>query len=200
MILADGSVVPYGPGSPDAHTAVRLTSVVQLPRSIVWPGEYITCRVADVFPADSLIALEPFVGPDAVAVWPPPDVVQAVGHSIALENNTNAPVVVDRLAHICRLSSTYCPPTTPIALPSAPARPSHSHTPVSWFSDAIQVDPDGQLSTAYCLRFRALLRDIVFDPDYPGYNGARGRFCAVINMGKTLSPQHKGRLPLYGRD
>ena len=40
----------------------------------------------------------------------------------------------------------------------------------------------------------------VFDSHLPGYNGAFGPNEAVVNMGPTLPPQRKGRLPLYKKD
>ena len=34
----------------------------------------------------------------------------------------------------------------------------------------------------------------------PKYNGASGKIEAVVNIGPTLPPQHKGRLPQYNRN
>ena len=42
--------------------------------------------------------------------------------------------------------------------------------------------------------------DDVFNPEYPGYNGAVGPFEATVNMGPVLPPQRKGRLPQYARN
>ena len=40
----------------------------------------------------------------------------------------------------------------------------------------------------------------LFDPDFPGYNGAAGPIKAVVNMGPVQPPQRKGRIPQYSRD
>ena len=39
----------------------------------------------------------------------------------------------------------------------------------------------------------------VFNPSISKYNGASGKIEAVVNMGPTLPPQRKGRLPQYNR-
>ena len=42
--------------------------------------------------------------------------------------------------------------------------------------------------------------DIVFDPNFPGYNASAGDFKAVVNMGPVQPPQCKGHLPQYSRN
>ena len=39
----------------------------------------------------------------------------------------------------------------------------------------------------------------MFNPSIPKYNGASGNIQAVVNIGPTLPPQRKGRLPHYNR-
>ena len=42
--------------------------------------------------------------------------------------------------------------------------------------------------------------DKVFSPHISKYNGASGNIEAKVNMGPTLPPQRKGRLPHYNRE
>ena len=69
-------------------------------------------------------------------------------------------------------------------------------------SASVQVDPDTILPQAVSADFNSLLReyDSVFDPQFPGYNGAAGPYKAKVNMGPVEPPQRKGRLPQYARD
>ena len=59
-------------------------------------------------------------------------------------------------------------------------QPSH---PVS----AIQVDPDSILPASTTSQFRQLHDQYqdVFNPQYEGYNGAAGKYEAVVNMGSS---------------
>ena len=64
------------------------------------------------------------------------------------------------------------------------------------------IDPDGCLYQDTCDKFIALNLefDDVFNPSISKYNGASGKIEAVVNIGPTLPPQHKGRLPQYNRN
>lgn len=74
--------------------------------------------------------------------------------------------------------------------------------------DSDSPDPDTTLPgpdmVAQTVRadFQSLLTeyDTVFDPQFPGYNGAAGAYKAKVNMGPVEPPQRKGRLPQYARD
>jgi len=64
------------------------------------------------------------------------------------------------------------------------------------------VNPDGILSADEGAKFRSLLNtyDDVFNPELSHYNGKSGACFVEVNMGSTPPPQHKGRIPFYGRD
>ena len=66
----------------------------------------------------------------------------------------------------------------------------------------VKVDPDGMLTVEQRDKFKKLHKDYaqVFDSRTLGcYNGESGPLEVVINMGPTLPPQRKGRMPLYSR-
>ena len=66
----------------------------------------------------------------------------------------------------------------------------------------MSLDPDNLFTPDMRTKFSALLEEYhsVFDPNFPGYNGAAGPFTAKVNMGPVEPPQRKGRLPQYARD
>ena len=88
-----------------------------------------------------------------------------------------------------------CDMTTPSPSPSLPRPASTS------LSTHVSLDPDNLLTPDMRSKFSALLDEyhIVFDPLFPGYNGAAGPFTAKVNMGPVEPPQRKGRLPQYAR-
>ena len=68
--------------------------------------------------------------------------------------------------------------------------------------EKVVIDPDKRLSKNQQSQFQVLhdkYRD-VFDKTSLGlYNGASGPLKVVINMGPTMPPQRKGRMPVYNR-
>ena len=68
-------------------------------------------------------------------------------------------------------------------------------------STSVCLDPDSILPARIYTEFESLHAryDIVFDPNFPGYNASAGDFKAVVNMGPVQPPQRKGRLPQYSR-
>ena len=64
------------------------------------------------------------------------------------------------------------------------------------------LDPDGCLDQDTRDKFMAvnLEFDDVFNPSISNYNGTSEKIEAVVNIGPTLPPQRKGRLPQYNRD
>ena len=69
------------------------------------------------------------------------------------------------------------------------------------FSASVVVDPDSSLPPEVCDEFRehSFELDDVLSPSISKYNGASGKIEAVVNMGPTLLPQRKRRLPQYNR-
>ena len=70
------------------------------------------------------------------------------------------------------------------------------------FSNNVSVDPDQRLPDTIRSQFHALhlKYDDVLNPAISKYNGASGKIEAFFNVGTTLPPQRKGRLPQYNRN
>ena len=69
------------------------------------------------------------------------------------------------------------------------------------FSKNVTVDPSHCLLDTIRNQFHSLHLeyDDVFNPAVSKYNGASGKIEAFVNIGPTLPPQRKGRLPQYNR-
>ena len=81
--------------------------------------------------------------------------------------------------------------------PPVPIRKTHT-----LHSQTIVTDPENTLPGNIVNQFHELHRefDHVFEPAFPGYNGAVGPLQSVVNMGPVQPPQRKGRVPQYSRN
>ena len=71
----------------------------------------------------------------------------------------------------------------------------------SLYSSPVVLNPDGILSPEEAAKFTSVLKsyDDVFNPAISTYNGKSGKCFVEVNMGPQPPPQHKGRVPFYGR-
>ena len=135
--------------------------------------------------------------------WRLPSITNIVANKVRIPNNTNHPIQIKRNEHICDITTVFSPPSNKVNdthIPPPIAR--HTHTKSTIYSQSVSVDPDKQLPAEYRQAFVDLNRefDDVFSDTLEGYNGFYGDFKATVNMGPTLPPQRKGRLPQYNRD
>ena len=201
--------------APSRHTrqpSVRRTQSFLLRnpnRTVVLPGEYVQFSTPSDADADTLWALEPRLDcPSNMPrkpedAWPPPQQIQSVDHVVRISNLTDSPILLKSGEQVCQvrhilpveISTPTSPPTTSRAASPSPAicKP---------FSPRVVVDPDGCLDQDTRDKFIALNLefDDVFNPSISKYNGASGKIEAVVNIGPTLPPQRKGRLPQYNRN
>ena len=214
QVVIGGSEIVYYGSQRDASAAVRRTQafVLRAPpkMSVVLPGEYVELRTPPDTDPDAVWALEPRLdaptndGCDIESAWPCPQEIQSIGHCLRVHNNTGIPIKLRRSEHMCQIRPVIAvapePPTaSPNSNTSTTVKAPHHMSP---FSSQVSVDPDNCLSPEIRDKFRAanLQFDSVFNPKVPRYNGASGKIEAVVNMGPTLPPQRKGKLPSYNRD
>ena len=208
VTLGDGTKYNYGSTAPtEANTAARRAFVLRAPTPshTIWPGDFLEIQLPDGFPADSEYAIEPRTDAPSARrlklshVWPPPNIVSSVAGRIRIPNTSSVPHTLKRNEHFCQASPVFEP--TEEAIPS----PSHSLLPpqpsTTRHSSPVQIDPDNLLPQKTRVQFQSLLKeyDVVFDPNFKGYNGAVGPFMVKVNMGPVEPPQRKGRLPQYAR-
>ena len=114
--------------------------------------------------------------------------------------NTDTPIIVksgEHLGHVRQVMPVVRGTTSPVTAPTANVGP----TPCKPFSKHEILDPDCCLYPAIRDKFRTLHQefDNVFNPAISKYDGASGHIEAVVDIGPTLPPQRKGRLPQYNR-
>ena len=210
IILADGTKYFYGP-QPKTHSTqnIRRTHILRAPSSstTIWPGDFLELTLpADIDDPDITFALEPRTdAPIAKActppnMWPRPAPIRSVAGKIRVPNLMDEPLVLKRHEQFAQIRAMFTPslqsnPSPPAITACAP----HSNRQ---FSSSVNLDPDHTLSPDHRQHFQDLMQeyDEVFDPKFPGYNGAVGPFEAVVNMGPVQPPQRKGRLPQYAHD
>ena len=211
--ISGTEIISYS--SPSRHTrqpSVRRTQSFLLRnpnRTVVLPGEYVQFSTPSDADSDTLWALEPRLDcPSNMPrkpedAWPPPQQIQSVDHVVRISNMTDSPILLKSGEQLCQVrhilpvdaSTSTSPPTTSRAASPSPAicKP---------FSPRVVVDPDGCLDQDTRDKFIALNLefDDVFNPSISKYNGASSKIEAVVNIGPTLPPQCKGRLPQYNKN
>ncbi|CAH3032666.1 unnamed protein product [Porites lobata] len=210
IVIGGSDVIHYGTAS--KHTtqpAVRRTQSFLLrnpQRTVILPGEYVQLDTPCDSDPDTLWALEPRLDcPSntplkAEGAWPPPQQVLSVDHAVRITNTTDSPILLRTGEQLCHVRHVI--PVDSIDTTSAPtSTATTAPTCCQPFSTNVILDPDGCLDEDIRDKFRALNLefDDVFNPTISKYNGASGTIEAVVNIGPTLPPQRKGRLPQYNR-
>ena len=178
-------------------------------RTVVLPGEYVQFSTPADADSDTLSAFEPRLDcPSNMPrkpgdTWPPPQQIKSVDHAVRVSNMTDSPILLKSGKQLCQVrhilpveaSTSTSPPMTCGAASPSPAI-------YKLFSPRVIVDPDGCLDQDTRDKFIVLNLefDDVFNPSISKYNGASGKIEAVVNIGPTLPPQRKGRLPQSNRN
>ena len=205
---AGDSAVSVKPAARRAHCTLRASPSAQT----LWPGEYLELDVPDFTP-DSQVAVEPTIcSPrpgDPDSTWPHPTVTQLVSSKIRVPNLSDSPVHIRPHSHLCKVYSVSTPGASdssvldgqsPTQVKVEPQLAPH-HPPLASIA-AVQIDPDSILSGAMRSEFAAVTSEhsSVFDPVFPGYNGAKGHIEGIVNIGPVQPPQSPGRVPQYERN
>ena len=185
--------------------------IIRSPKSstTVWPGEFVEVQLPKEC-NDEEYAIEPRTDSRINSkcttlsdIWPPPFITHSIDNTIRIPNLSDSPIVLSKNDQFCQAraihidSNSYDGPIPP--LPS----PNILHTPSALpYHSNVTLNPDNIMPQSDNDKFKSLLNDFdhVFDPKIKGYNGAMGMIKAKVNMGPTLPPQRKGRLPQYNRD
>jgi hypothetical protein len=164
----------------------------------IWPGDFLEIDIPPEY-NNVDIAVEPRLQKPSVRDWPTPFVVTPICGKIRIPNVTTQPVVLHKHEHFGQLQHTVDPP--PSLHISVPVNQPATHISPHFSSD-IKLDPDKIMPPDIRSQFNNLHDeyDHVFDPAIKRYNGSAGPVTAVVNMGPTLPPQRKGRVPQYSRD
>ena len=174
--------------------------------TVILPGEALQVPVPAYLLGDKVntVAVEPRYDNSIVlpSTFPVPSICSVEDGSISLKNTSQVPVIVKKNEHLCKIQ----PPVPESEMPQLSqivTPPTLATKKVVKFSEPVQVNPDGTVLTPeFTQKFRSLVEkfDDVFNPAISKYNGKSGKCQVEVNMGPNPPPQHKGRVPFYGRD
>lgn len=203
MIVIGGKTkVFYNEGISHEHKVRRAQSFVlrgPAHRTVILPGEFILLETPKDVPSDIICAVEPRFD-NASPNWIIPQEIQTVDHTVSLKNVTTEPVIINKNAHVCQIRSVINVDDIQSNIRNSSICDSpvvkSSNTP---YSSTISIDPDNIVSADIKVKCKEIHQkyDHVFNPDIGKYNGASGNIQGNVNMGPTLPPQRKGRLPQY---
>ena len=128
----------------------------------------------------------------------------SVGGEFVSSNKIDLPINIPKHKHICQVRAiTQDMHTISNQNQSVVSSPNKIlNSSCNDIYKQISIDPQNYMDRGLYSKFEKLHAkyNTVFDSHLPGYNGAFGPNEAVVNMGPTLPPQRKGRLPLYKKD
>lgn len=198
--IKDTYTITYGRGDTNSNPCkIRRAHVLRAPPrgALLWPGDFIDITVPKEL-TDLDVSLEPRYDSKANkhSNWLKPDILPTVGCHIRIVNTSSMPQKLTKNEHFGQVLPVMPPCDKAYDIPCAVNLVSKSDT------DTIKLDPDSTMPLEFRTKFQSVLAEFqdVFANDIPGYNGAKGPLKAVINMGPTLPPQRKGRVPMYSHN
>lgn len=214
QLIIDGTeFVPYDPVRKTKSNQVsRVTqfTVHSAVRQIILPGQSGTFPLPGV-PNDESVLIEARwdshcnkTATKDSELWPSPQIVSVSGGSVQLSNDTSQPITVNKAEHICQIHPEVKVNIESLVQDESPPTLVNATTHVrkSDYSSNVNVNPDKVLTSAEEHPFKVLLKtyENVFSPVTSHYNGKMGPCHVEVNMGESLPPQRKGRVPFYSRD
>ncbi len=147
--------------------------------------------------------------------WISPEIVHCVDGRVRVTNSSELPVVIEAnqvIANTTTVSDTYMPELASDT--SSPIRDQAKHniapvtTPVAPGTESniinkVKFNPQCQsIDSTWKVRFNKLHLEhaAVFGDDLPGYNGKFGPVTAFVNVGESLPPQRRGKIPQYSKN
>ena len=159
----------------------------------LFPNDYLDVKCTDT-PKDSTYLIDPAVDND----WITPDIALSVDGNIRIRNNSCLPVKLCKNETIASiLNVTDSCPSYQFDSNSEKCEPA----PQKIYD--IKFNPQNMdLDNTWYQKFQNLHEKykIVFGSDLPGYNGKFGNISAYVNIGDSLPPQRKGKIPQYSRN
>lgn len=212
-IIVDGhDVIKYDPVRKLNHNAAcRVTSftIQSEARQVLLPGESGLFSVKGVVGDRQEVVVEPrwdssinkSANKDS-RLWPSPKVVPVINNTVSLVNTSSEPVIVKKAEHIAHIQPQVSPEVKSVGNVETSVIPNLPPKKTSDYSANVVLNPDNMLPPSIESSFKQLLKeyDEVFNPAISVYNGKRGKCVVEVNIGKSLPPQRKGRLPFYSRD
>jgi len=182
----------------------------------LFPSEFvdIACNNTQI---DGTVFVEPFND------WMSPRIHHSVDGKIRLTNSSPVPVTLESdqvIAASTTISDVYLqdpssenestkgivqsvPLVNPTETQSVIPSPLEASNPVSTNLSKIKFNPQNQsIDKAWKPKFNKLHLEhaSIFYDNLPGYNGKFGSIFAYVNIGDSLPPQRRGKIPQYSRN
>ena len=183
-----------------AHTS-KVSCILKSPkRSCILPGESIYLPLPEELKSEEYVALEPRYLKNEPTDWLQCSIRAPTEGLIEVENSSDEPVILGKHVQFCQVRAVTDVSESEDA--SYPRPPKSKSSSSELYSSEIQLDPSGSLPSPILDQFHALHKeyDDVFSDKLGCYNGYSGEFYHTINVGSTLPPQRRGRIPIYNRD
>ena len=180
-----------------------LRVILRVPRkTCLLPGEDISMKLPDDLLSHE-VAVEPrVISPSFTMVpnWLKCEIMKPdADGKITMTNSSSEPLLLKKHEQLCQVRPVTDATTQNQPVPATKILPSNkSNNP---YSSTVSIDPSNILSVAERNDFKNInqMYDDVFSDSIGCYNGASGPFTHIINMGPSLPPQRRGRVPLYNR-
>lgn len=164
----------------------------------LFPNEFIDARCNNTH-LDSTVVLTP----SKESPWVDPQVSHSVEGMIRITNTTLLPISLKQSQCLASVTSLSDAP-----IPDIPSSNDFTHLSQpasvaikSSFAD-VKINPQNlHIDSEWITKFKSLHGKFshVFNNDLPGYNGKFGVITAFVNVGDSLPPQRKGKIPQYSR-
>ena len=190
-----------------AHSSALKVAV----RTCILPGEKIKLELPDSLRTKDYVAVEPRTTvPKDMPDWVGCHIVapDAEGN-IELTNTTDEPVLLSKHTQVAQVRATteYSPvdikPSVRVQHVQADTKSTKTQTVKAECKPSRTIDLESKLlSKEQKVLFKQIHEefDAVFQPGIGCYNGHSGKFSHTINMGSSLPPQRKGRIPNYSKE
>jgi hypothetical protein len=177
--------------------------------TVILPGETASFQLPGHLSKENTVTVEPRFDNNyqksLTYPWPCPKVYSVIDGEITIPNTSSDPIPIKKNQHVCNIQlevpSDISRAIVEKAVSSVPSS-SHPAKKTTPYSTPVKLNPDGVLTSEETAKFNSLLQqyDEVFNPKISRYNQKSGQCFVEVNMGPNPPPQHKGRVPFYGRN
>lgn len=198
----------HSKGTPSANTSRCTAVILRVPnRTTILPGECIEMNVPAQLACEESLAVEPRTSAPSMSsskqsqLWLSYDIVNVTDGTIKIRNSSAEPIPLKKHEQICQIRPMIPQSETPEDVYDESQSVPNFISVATSSADKVNIDPSGMLSVDERKLFQDTTKkhSSVFDSQLGCYNGFNGTYENVINMGPTLPPQRKGRIPQYNR-
>ena len=173
----------------------RVVSAAICPSSTtLFPSDYV-----DVVCSNNLPDTQVLLQPSEENKWIKDNVTYSINGKIRVVNDSPLPVKIDQnqiLGSVYQINDNQPEiQHLDIAKPPPKDQGENNFLKIEFNPQSLDIDPNWEN------KFKDLHKKYssVFDNNLPGYNGKFGAISAYVNVGDSLPPQRKGRIPQYSR-